>query len=138
MDEWSGGDVPRPPSACAASPRRPDLTCAMVRGCLFDLLRFLLAVLGALCVALWLGALWLGPEHAAVFTASTSPTTEAYLRIHGPSPDVALAVWERHLVLHTDRPIVRFNLLARPIALATIALCVLLLVLGQYDRRTHS
>jgi hypothetical protein len=110
----------------------------MARGCLFDLLRFLLAVLGALCVALWLGALWLGPEHAAVFTASTSPTTEAYLRIHGPSPDVALAVWERHLVLHTDRPIVRFNLLARPIALATIALCVLLLVLDQYDRRTHS
>ncbi len=53
----------------------------MAYGCLTDVLRFLLLVLGVLCLALSLTGLWLGPEHSAVWTLTTSPTTKVNVNI---------------------------------------------------------
>jgi hypothetical protein len=108
-----------------------------VRGCLFDLLRFLLVVLGMLCAALWLVGFWLGPEHTSTFAIPMSPSTAFNITLRGPSPDLHVVIWEQNEVLHTSKWLGGITLPVLPIALSTIGLCLLMLAVERYDPRRH-
>ncbi len=107
----------------------------MAFGCLFDLLRLVLGALTLLCVALGVASLWLGPDHIAVLTAAISPTAELDILAFGPSPDLRIVVWQQDLALGTAVRIGAMTLLAWPIGVSTIGLCLLVMALERRGDR---
>ena len=104
-------------------------------GCLADLLRFVVLLLGVLCLLLWLSGLWLGPEHRAVVTLATDATTEFDVIIWGPTPDLQIVVWRQNVVLGTNTELGAVTLPAWGLAVPTIVLCLLLFVVDAKDSR---
>ena len=61
-------------------------------GLVFSNHRFLVLVLGVLCLVLLLVGFWLGAEQVARWTLTTSPSTELNVNVWGPVPDLCFAV----------------------------------------------
>ena len=74
----------------------------MAYGCFSDVLRFLALVLGLLCLVLLLVGFWLGGEQVAVWTLTTSPSTELNVNVWGPVPDLHVVVWWQDLARATN------------------------------------
>jgi len=107
----------------------------MAYGCFADALRFFVVALGALCLALWLGTLWLGPEHRTILSVDITQSEQIEMNIAGPAPDLEIDLVRRHLMLHTSNPLGRVVLHAQPLGLTTIALCALMVLVDRGDRR---
>ena len=69
----------------------------MAYSCFSDVLRFLALVLRTLCLALLLAGCLLGTEQVAVWTLTTSPSTELNVNVWGPAPDLFVVVWWQDL-----------------------------------------
>ena len=107
----------------------------MAYGCLSDILRFLVLVLGVLCLALLLVGFWLGAEQVAVWTLTTSPSTELNVNVWGPAPDLHVVVWWQDLARETNTRLGGVNVQARSVASATIVLCLVAVVMETRDPR---
>ncbi len=110
----------------------------MAYGCLADVLCFLALVLGVLCLVLLLVGVCLGTEQVAVWTLTTSPSTELNVNVWGPRPDVQIVVWWQDLAQETNTRLGGVSVRAWIVSATTIALCLLAIVVDTRDpRRPH-
>ncbi len=107
----------------------------MAHGCLADFLRFVVLVLGMLCLALWLTGLWLGPEHSAVYTLTGSPTNAFEVHVSGPTPELRIAVWRQDLARQTYSRLIDLTLPTWSVGVTTIVVCLVAYVVDMSDPR---